>query len=239
MLMTDWTWLGKGKVVDFNVIQGSMLTLQRNEAVQRMRGDWLLFVDDDMVFAPDAIKRLIAMREEIDADILSGLCFRRSPPYQPTLFMREHPTQGAYNFLERWDRDSVVEVDATGMAFVVIHRRVFEAIAGTKMPDVEERAALGLPKFFRWDGSIGEDLRFCQDAKAAGCRVWVDTGIEIGHMAEIEVRHPQFLAELATRPADVVAARKQVNDEMGLPTVTPAEAFAELGWAPGESDAAE
>lgn len=235
LMLTDWSFLPKDKTTDFNIVQGSILTLQRNEAVQRMRGDWLLFVDDDMVFAPDAIGRLVAARDEIDADIIGGLCFRRSEPHQPTLYMRERPTSGAYNFLERWDSD-IIEVDATGMAFVIIHRRVFEAIAGSKMPPLEKRVKLGPPKFFRWDGAIGEDLRFCQDAKAAGCRIWVDTRIEIGHIAEIEVRHPHFLAQLATRTKDIVAERRRVNDKMGLPTVDPEDAKEELGWIPSTKE---
>jgi glycosyl transferase family 2 len=229
LLMSDWAWIPKGKTVDYNLVQGGILTLQRNEAVQRMRGDWLLFIDDDMVFAPDAIGRLVAARDEIDADVIGGLCFRRTPPYQPTLYMRENPTHGAYNFLERWDSD-IVEVDATGMAFALIHKRVFEKIAGTSMPSEAVRGQLGPPNFFRWDGRLGEDLRFCQDAKAAGCRIWVDTRIEIGHIGEIEIRHKQFLTELALRDDELVKVRRDVNDQMGLPTVTPDEARKELGW---------
>lgn len=237
LLMSNFQWLPKGKMVDYNIVQGGILTLQRNEAVQRMRGDWLLFIDDDMVFDANAIGSLIQTREEHDLDMLGALCFRRSPPHQPTLFMRENPTSGAYNFLERWDSD-VIEVDATGMAFVVIHKRVFEKIAGTTMPSHEARAQIGLPNFFRWEGTYGEDLRFCQMAREAGARIWVDTRIEIGHVAERTIRHRDFLLELAQRDPDTVEERRKVNDEMGLPTVTPEEAMASLGLIPGPEETA-
>jgi hypothetical protein len=222
------SWIPKGRSIEINVIsECSILTLARNEAIQRMKGDWLMFIDDDMVFGSDAVQRLVAARDEHDLDMVGGLCFRRSAPYQPTLYMREQPDAGAYNYLERWESD-IVEVDATGMAFMLIHKRVFEKIKDTPMPSYEDRMRIGPPNFFRWEGILGEDLRFCQEAKAAGCRIWVDTRVEIGHVSEKVIGHRDFLAELAVRPDEVVAERQRINQQMGFPTVTPDEALAAL-----------
>jgi hypothetical protein len=215
----NWSWLAPEKYVSRSIIQGNILPLQRNAAIQRMAGDWLMFIDDDMVWTPDAIGRLVASREEVDADIMGALCFRRSAPYQPTLFMRETPTSGAYNYLEDWDTD-VVEVDATGMAFVIIHKRVFEMIIGSPMPPYEVRAQLNPTEFFRWTGLFGEDLQFCQDAKAAGARIFVDTRVHIGHVSEVEIRHRHFLQEMLLRPDEMTAERRKINNQMGLPTLT-------------------
>lgn len=225
---TDWSFIPNGRYINRNIIQGSILPLQRNAAVQRMLGDWLLFIDDDMVWDAYDVARLIQARDEMDADILGALCFRRSSPHQPTLFVREQATSGAYNYLEDWDTD-VVEVDATGMAFVVIHKRVFEMIAQSPMPPFEERIASNPPEFFRWTGMFGEDLQFCQDAKSVGARIWVDTRIEIGHVSEIEIRHRQFMLELAQRDPAIYAERLRVNTEMGLPTISPQQALQKLG----------
>ena len=194
MMMSDLSrsWIPEGKSVFRTLIQGGILTLQRNQAVQRMEGDWIIFIDDDMVWQPDAIKQLVAAREEHDLDMLGALCFRRHPPFQPTLYMREGPTSGGYNFLERWDSD-IMEVDATGMAFIIIHKRVFERIVGEAMPPLEVREKIGPPNFYRWDGVLGEDLRFCQDAKASGSKIFVDTRIEVGHVSEEIISHHDFL----------------------------------------------
>jgi len=216
---TDWTWIPPGRYVNRNIIQGNILPLQRNGAVQRMIGDWLMFIDDDMVWYPKDIGRLVAARDEVDADIMGALCFRRSAPYQPTLFMRENPTSGAYNYLEDWTED-IVEVDATGMAFVLIHKRVFEMIIGSPMPPYGVRIGMNPTEFFRWTGVFGEDLQFCQDAKAVGARIFVDTRIEIGHVSEIEVRRRHFLQEVRDRDPEVSAERQRINDSMGLPTLT-------------------
>ncbi len=229
LLGTDFSWLPVGRSVNRKIIQGGILTMQRNEAVQRMEGDWLLFIDDDMVWQPDAVRRLVAVRDEFDLDMVGALCFRRIPPYQPTLYMRESPMSGPYNFLETWDSD-LVEVDGTGMAFVLIHRRVFERIAGTPMPPLDDRVKLGLPEFFTWHGKFGEDLRFCQDAKAAGNKIFVDTRIKIGHIGEVEIDEKHYFGQIATRGADVESERRKINDAMGLPTMTAADAKERLGW---------
>ena len=230
LVHTDWAFLKEKQSVERLIIQGNILTLQRNEAVQRMRGDWLMFIDDDMVWEPKDIGRLIAARDEIDADIIGALCYRRSAPHQPTMFMREERTSGGYNYLEDWE-DELIEVDATGMAFVIIHKRVFERIADTPMPSYDTRMALGPSDFFRWGGALGEDLRFCQDAKDVDCQIWVDTRIEVGHMSEIEIRRKHYLIESLGRDPALTEARKVVNDRMGLPTLTPDQIKARLGWS--------
>jgi hypothetical protein len=226
-----------GASVDFNIVQGSVLTIQRNELVNRMRGDWLLFIDDDMVWQPHQIAALIETREKFDLDMVGALCFQRSEPYNPTLYMRERPDGGLYNFLESWPDDEAVEVDATGLAFLLIHKRVFERMVahyedkpGWMMPAYEDRVGHRPPNIFRWEGGLGEDLRFCQEAKAAGSRIFVDTSIEVGHIGEVSIGRRHFLSELASRGQDIYEKRRDINDAMGLPSVSPAEAKLELGW---------
>lgn len=236
MMTTAMASGGFGGIVDVNIITGSVLTMQRNELVKRMRGDWLLFIDDDMVWQPDDVAQLVATRNELDLDILGGLCFRRTEPFHPTLYVREQPTSGAWNFLEDWQSD-VVEVDATGLAFCLIHKRVFERMVqlyedrpGWEMPSYEERMAKEPPNIFRWEGKVGEDLRFCAEAKQAGCRVYVDTRIKIGHVGEVTITERDFLRSIATRDPGMEETRRQINDKWGLPTLTREEARRRLGW---------
>jgi hypothetical protein len=88
---------------------------------------------------------------------------------------------------------------------------------------------MGPSQFFKWEGVLGEDLRFCQDAKAAGCRIYVDTRLKIGHMAEVEIGERQFLMEMATRSPELLEARRKANDKMGLTTLEPKRAREKLG----------
>jgi hypothetical protein len=230
-IMSDRSsWLGPDENVGQFIVQGHVLTLQRNECIRNMAGDWILFIDDDMTWQPDAIRRLVQTQRDHDLDMVGALCFQRGDPYQPTLYMREQATSGNYVFLEDWDRDSVVEVDATGMAFVLITKRLLERIAG-EFPSLETRTSKGSrpPSYFRWDEKgFGEDMTFCQDAKKAGGRIFVDTSIKTGHIGEHTITEENFLRELAERPAEATELRREVNDKMGLPTVTAIQAAAKL-----------
>ena len=235
LIQTDWSFVGSEHAMDRLIIQGNILPLQRNEAIQRMRGEFLLFIDDDMVWQPGAVGQLVDSWHELDGQfdeplIVGGLCFRRTPPYAPTLYVRTEPTSGPYNFLEKWDSD-IVEVDATGCAFLLVSKAAIEAIADAEMPPLEIRQTMKAPPmFFHWTGLLGEDLRFCQDAREKGVRIFVDTRIEIGHVGEVSIGYKHFLEQIAQRDPVTEDDRKTVNDNYGLPTLTAAEAREKLGW---------
>jgi hypothetical protein len=123
------------------------------------------------------------------------------------------------------------------MAFMLIHQRVFERMIrtferrpGFVWPPLEDRLHMRPPNFFRWVDGVGEDLRFCQDAKAAGNRVFVDTRIEIGHVGSQLIDHRAFLREIALRDSPTEQARRELNNKLGLPTMTAAAAREALGW---------
>ena len=220
LMMSDFRW-ADGKPISRVIVQGSQLPLQRNECVKHMQGDWLLFIDDDMVFGNDAIGALVAtyyqLKETIEEPlIVGGLCVRRAPPHQPTMYVR--CDDGAFNFLEDWEGD-LVEVDATGAAFYLIEKAVFEAIMGGPMPTYEERQELTPWPYYEWIGAMGEDLRFCDRAQAAGARIVIDTRIRVGHLSERAMTINDFWFNVANRPEWVTEQRKAWNDTMGLPTM--------------------
>lgn len=136
----------------------------------------LLFVDDDMVFNPDAALRLLRH----DVPIVGGLCHNRRHPYQPILARKNAPEWGladTHGFVYDYPRDVLFDVDATGGAFLLVKREVFEAIEAR-----EPGGKWWIPR----DGA-SEDFSFCARAKAAGFSVLVDTGTEIGHVGHVIV----------------------------------------------------
>jgi hypothetical protein len=228
LLSDRHSFLSPDQYISQIIVQGHVLTLQRNQCIQRMQGDWIIFIDDDMTFQPDAIRRLVETQIKFDLDMVGGLCFQRGEPHQPTMYMRETPTAGNYVFLEDWAEDEVVEVDATGMAFVLITKRLLEAIAG-EFPPFDERVNRRAPSYFRWDEKgYGEDLTFCQDVKKAGGRIFVDTSIKTGHIGEQVITEQTFFHGLMERPAEATQLRREINERMGLPTLSSEEARARL-----------
>jgi GT2 family glycosyltransferase len=134
----------------------------------------LLWIDDDMVFAPDSLQRLLAH----DLDIVGGLCHgRRAPHYAPILLKKQGGSLMGYAYQHDYIR-GLVEVDATGGAFLLVKREVFVSIENK----------FTTPGEGPWShrGS-GEDTAFCERAKECGYKIFVDTSLEIGHIAEVVV----------------------------------------------------
>ncbi len=206
-MLTDYGFLTPFEYVGRFIVQGHVLVAQRNEAVMRMEGDWILFIDDDMTWQPQAIRTLVETRDRFDLDIVGGLCFQRNAPYQPTMYYEAKSGGTGYTFAEVWPEDTAVEVDATGMAFCLIHKRVFERMLGEPFPTREMREKLGPPPFFKW-GDYGEDMLFCREARETGSRIFVDTSVKVGHIGDHLIDERTFMRELALRSDAVYQVRK-------------------------------
>ncbi len=122
--------LDKGlKNVSWLIAPGGLIDKTRNEAVVNMlskpENDWLMFVDADMVWKPEAPMQLLAAayRDFPDADVVGAWCPLRGFPYLPTI----DPGSGVWEPAE--PNTGPIEVMRTGSAFVLIKRRVFERMA--------------------------------------------------------------------------------------------------------------
>lgn len=158
--------------------------------------DWLLWVDSDMGFAPDSLSRLLAAADPVERPVVGGLCFA-SRQYAHDGFggYRTKPLPTVYDWIEGEDGkprfsavpmypvNALVTVAATGAAFVLIHRSVFERIAEQFGPTWYDRTP-------GTDGKmLGEDISFCVRAQAVGFPIHVHTGVRTTHFK------PQWLAE--------------------------------------------
>jgi glycosyltransferase involved in cell wall biosynthesis len=240
-LMTDMSFCAPGEYIKRYIVQGNVLVFQRNDCIARMDGDWILFIDSDMVWQPSDIKTIVETRDKFDLDIVGGLCFQRGSPHQPTLYVEGNKAAmpevdanwSGYTFMEDWPEDTAVEVDATGMAFYLVHKRVFDRIlrqnTGEGFPPLEVRNAMAPPPFFLWDGVLGEDFRFCRDAKAAGCQIFVDTAVKIGHVGQQVITEETFLRELAFRRDDEQKFRELQLASVGHKALTREKAREKLG----------
>lgn len=146
----------------------NMMTADALAAVPKVTH--VLWIDDDMEFPEHALEKLLAH----DTPIVGGLCHSRHFPYHPILGKKHHDERG-YGFCYHYPPNSLFEVDVTGGAFLLVKREVFEKMneAGYKDKWWTER-----------DGR-SEDFSFCELARSLGYKVYVDTGLEIGHATEI------------------------------------------------------
>lgn len=147
----------------YTVLQGTSFAGQRNTIASTFEGEWLCFIDSDMMFPPNTLTNLLAHG---DLDIVSGAYCRRSPPYDFMVWdLDERPIKPPIS-------PQLQEVGLSGMAFTIIRRRVFE-----RMPQ---------PWFehgkFNNPHAADEDVYFCRKARQLGFRIWTDPTVQVWHL---------------------------------------------------------
>jgi hypothetical protein len=183
----------------------------RNECVRDFldgtEADWLWFVDSDMSWEEDAFERLLAHADAEKAPIVGALCFTTArdedgaPRLVPTMYgWTENPGGGVdfYRYLD-FDDDVMLQVGATGAAFMLIHRSVLVA-----MREAAEQGRPSFSKTFPWfqetelaGKPCGEDITFCARAGMLGFPVWVHTGVDVGHHKDRILNREGFRAQQA------------------------------------------
>lgn len=183
----DDTRLLGGAGAQIAVQSGPRIAWARNEIVrtflERTESDWLLMVDSDMVFRPDALDLLLEAAHPSRAPIVGGLCFGggRSGIMFPTLYRLRRPDEEGdpVVLIEDYPTDALCRVDATGAAFLLMHRgalrRMEQRFEDTTYPWFIEGSVYKGVQF-------GEDWAFCMRAKVLGIPVYVHTGAKIGHV---------------------------------------------------------
>jgi hypothetical protein len=201
------------------LMAGSNLAGPRNSLVKRFlaygEADWLFMVDSDMTFQPDIVERLLDYADPEKAPIVGGLCFGfdDKASIQPTLFGlvgdENHPDVIRYH---EWPPDAMFQVAATGGACLLIHKSVFTRIQKMKIPG--RNGKRGFNDAFPWfqetenDGqAVSEDITFCWRAGIAGIPVFVNTGVQLGHIKFRELTMDAYLSQ-----KNLLEAQGQLKD---------------------------
>lgn len=157
---------------------GSLIYTSRNtlatQAIQS-EADYVLWLDSDMVFEPDTLIRLMDTLEKNDLDIVTGLYFRRVPPYTPVLFDQlDRRTETIFNWTEfREIPKELFEVGGCGFGCVLMRTDVFF--------DVQSKYG----NMFAPIGNTGEDLAFSWRARECGYKIMCDPNIICGHIGYV------------------------------------------------------
>ena len=185
----------KGRVIA--VRSGPMIDKARNDICREFlkhedNPDWLLMVDTDMVWQPQDLRRLFEAADENERPIIGGLCFAGAAgDMWPVMLVFD--AEGNIRLVKQYPVNAPCKVDATGAAFLLIHRGVLEKM----------QANIGMehpaPWFaFSYHGKIpyGEDVTFCLRAQSIGYPIYVHTGVKIGHMKTRPLNEAAYLQQL-------------------------------------------
>lgn len=173
---------------------------------KKMGVRWVFMADDDMIFPPDTLTRLIAANK----DIVSGLCTTRISPWIITGYKKLDNHRYRDISYEELNQDGLTEVDGVGGACVLIGENVFNKIpapwfamppswatpllhslqyklaGGLEVDKTLSENKVELPTEFSMDdsGVDGEDLYFCGLVKKFGYKIYLDAGLEVGHVGD-------------------------------------------------------
>lgn len=185
------------------LFSGPMLDCARNQLVEAFlehpdRPEWLLMVDTDMTFTPPDFYHLLTMADERERPVVGGLCFAGGPKgiWPVMLVMRPSDDEDGFTLqqVRGYPKDTLCKVDATGAAFLLCHRRVFEQMRASD-PD---SPAPWFRYAYQGRRQFGEDVPFCLRCKTLGIPIYVHTGVKIGHMkthALNEAEYERWVAE--------------------------------------------
>ncbi len=132
----------------------------------------LLMIDDDHVFSPDLVKRML----DHNVDVIGALAFKRNDDFQPCCY-RKGEDNHHYPMLP----SVFQEVDVIGTGAMLFKLDIFKDNK-LKFPWFETGYDKETPPN-HWS----VDFNFCIKAKEAGYKIWCDPTIEIGHIALPEV----------------------------------------------------
>jgi hypothetical protein len=183
----------------------------RNELAKALLNsdcEWLFMIDADMGFEPVALDQLLALADPINRPIVGGLCFAQREAFddgsngfrcvpRPTIFDWVQHEDGHWRFTGRahFPVNALVESAATGGAFLIIHRSVFERIR-------DDQGEVWFDRVLGTDGSlIGEDISFFVRCQALNIPLYIHTGIRTTHLKQLWLGEADFWQSFYAPPA--------------------------------------
>jgi hypothetical protein len=182
------------------------------EFLNHTTAPWFLSLDADMAPKPEQYYHLLDAADPIERPIISGLYFgyvktNLDSGGMAPVWMKRHGS--GYRTLIDSDVKSftegngLIEIDSSGMGFMLIHRSVFEKMRDTH-PDFRLFGWFGRQKIEHEGGILGrygEDIAFCHRAKQCGFKIWGHTGVVIDHIKSRRENQDTFVERCLGRAA--------------------------------------
>lgn len=175
--------------INYSVSESSVIYDARNQLAKKAveeEFDRVLWLDSDMVFAPDLMKRLNARLDE-GYDVVTGLYFGRRDPIKPIVYKnvgiteKEDGTQIPFALpYEDYPAEEMFKVAGCGFGACMMNVSALRKVAETK----------GLP--FSPILGFGEDLSFCLRATECGIDIMCDPTIKLGHVAHVTISEETY-----------------------------------------------
>ena len=166
-------------------VQGNQIGRQRQALLDmwydKVKTDWLLWVDSDIVLTADVLGMLWKIADKNTKPVVCGTYFiskqMESSLMQPMPALFNEVSEYEIKYLHPLPKDEVVKIDCAGLGLTLMHRSVVPKLRAIS-PDYSvfaEKEGLG-------DKYVGEDIVFFRNLKKAGVDVYAHTGAVVKHM---------------------------------------------------------
>jgi len=208
---------GNGMPIHTSIrVQGNQIGRQRqvlfDHWADKMKTDWLLWVDSDIVLTLDAMAKLWKTADKVARPVVSGVYFISKQPegslMRPFPALFNNVSEFQISYLHPLPDNEVVQIDQAGFGFVMMHKSII-----TKM-----REKHGNVSFFTEtaasnddDHFVGEDIIFFRKMKEAGVPLHAHTGALVKHIKRFSLdfdyyalywAHEQLKERLANESAN-------------------------------------
>lgn len=184
--------LDKGQETRFAISCSSLVYDARNNLAKQAvtEGfDRILWLDSDMDFDSDLLKRLSADLDE-GRELVSGLYFKRKAPVQPVIYKelgyyhskeKDEVTPIALSYTD-YPKDSIFPIAGCGFGGVLMTVDLIKKVADK----------FGQP--FAPMIGFGEDLTFCSHCSQVGVEMFCDSRVKMGHVSLGVVTESTYLS---------------------------------------------
>lgn len=182
LILFNREFLENDGYIHYNKATVSYHELGRTEIVNDMRGDWILMLDTDHMFAPDLLDRMLFLMNKHNIPVLSGLYQYKKPPHGivANVWVSSDKEDKNLTPILDWDRtQEIIQIGACGGGVLLIKREVFKKINEA-----------GYSPFTKVDG-LSEDYSFCYRCKQLDIPIHLAPKIQSHHVIEV----PLFLED--------------------------------------------
>lgn len=152
---------------------GSSISRNRNtiaEQALESGAEWIWYVDDDQIFPPDTLLKLLARNRSV----VSGLYLQREAPFVPHMYDREEENGAVYAKHLGAGDSGLQSVLATGAGCLLVRTAVLKTLDPPYWRLGQNGGILGSDQW-------GDDIEFCRRVRAKGFTIWCDLDVPVGH----------------------------------------------------------
>ena len=155
----------------------------RNQLVEDSKGDWVLMLDTDHMFAPDLLDRLLFLKKKYNCRVINGIYQYKFAPHAPVMNLWG-PNNEVVPITD-WSRDEeILEIGSCGGGCLLADRSVFREI----------QLSFKTNPFSIIQG-LSEDYSFFLRCKQLGIKVHMAPKVQCHHVINTALSVDDYMPE--------------------------------------------